>query len=183
MNPAEILLNHFDRITTSTARFVRASDEGVSPTMYSAIYRGFPDVNHITAFTVGLSHYHPVDGAHKELCISMRDEDERWGLACAYIAFQLRERCPFLCGDTINFRTRITATSTMSAFLIVHPRNLAPTETVVDLGTRQVEIVQLIPLHEDERIWLNDGGDVNLFLTRCPPTIAMDPNRRSVAPQ
>jgi hypothetical protein len=112
----------------------------------------------------------------------MRDTDDRWALACAYLAFQLRERCPFVCGDTINFRAQIAESSAMSAFLIIHPRNVAPRDTTVDLGIRQVELVELVPLYEEERAWLNADGDVKMFLSDCPKTLAMDPKRKSLAP-
>ena len=45
----------------------------LSPGMHVAVYRGFPEPGALTGFTVGLSHFHPPGGAHKELTISMRD--------------------------------------------------------------------------------------------------------------
>src|SRR5262245_21722964 len=95
---AEILLKHFDRLAGSEPRIVQVSDEGVRPGMHSLIYRGFPTPDAITGFTGGLSHFHPPGGGHKELVISMRDTDDRWALACAYVAFQLREQFAFGCG-------------------------------------------------------------------------------------
>src|ERR671937_449206 len=155
MTPADKLLNHFDRLTGSEPRFVRVSDEGASPALFVAIYRGFPEPDALTGFTVGLSHFHPPGGAHKELTISMLDTDDRWALACGFVAFNLRERCPFVCGDTINFREPIAKTSPMSAFAIVHPLHISARDSVVDLGIKQVELVQLVPLYEQERAWLS----------------------------
>jgi hypothetical protein len=183
MTAADILLNHFDRLAGTEPRFVPVSDEGARPAMYAAIYCDFPEGGALTGFTVGLSHIHPPGGGHKELFICMRDSDDRWALACAYLAYQLAERCPFVCGDTINFRAQIAESSAMSAFLIVHPRHLSSADTVVDLGIRKVELVELIPLYEDERAWLNAGGDVKMFLRDCPKSLAMDPKRKSLAPK
>ena len=183
MTPADILLDHFDRLAGSEPRFVPVSDEGTQPAMYAAIYRDFPERGALAGFTVGLSHFHPPGGGHKELFICMRDTDDRWALACAYLAFQLRERCPFVCGDTINFRAQIAESSTMSAFLIVHPRHLSPPDTVVDLGIRKVELAELVPLYEEERAWLSAGGDLKMFLRDCPKSLAMDPKRKSLAPR
>jgi hypothetical protein len=183
MTPADFLLNHFDRLTGSEPRFVQVSDEGVCPAMYVAIYRGFPEPEALTGFTVGLSHFHPAGGAHKELTISMRDTDDAWALACGYLAFQLRERCPFTCGDTINFRESISRSSSMSAFVIVHPRYVSAADAVVDLGIRQVGLVQLVPLYEQEREWLNAGGEPNRFLKAYPGTALMDPRRKPFAPR
>jgi hypothetical protein len=46
----------------------------------------------------------------------------------------------------------------MSAFVVVHPLHVSSQDTLVDLGVRQVELVQLVPLYEQERAWLNAGG-------------------------
>src|SRR5690242_20282270 len=183
MTPADKLLNHFDRLTGSEPRFVRVSDEGVSPALYAAIYRGFPEPDALTGFTVGLSHFHPPGGAHKELTISMRDADDVWALACGFVAFQVREGCRFACGDTINFREPIAPSSRMSAFVVVHPRGIPSRDTVVDLGVRQVEIVQLVPLYEEERAWLSGGGDLQRFLNAYPGSALLNPRREPfVAP-
>jgi hypothetical protein len=151
MTPADRPLDHYDRVAGTEARFVRVSDEGASTAMHVAVYRGFPEPGALTGFTVGLSHFHPPGGAHKELTFSVQDADDVWALACGYLAFQLRERCPFGCGSTINFREQIAPVSAMSAFVVVHPLWIPPRDTVVDLGVRQVEIVQLVPLYEEER--------------------------------
>ena len=182
MTPAERLLHHYDRLAGSTPRFVRVSDEAASPAMLVAIYRGFPEPGALTGFTMGLSHFHPPGGGHKEAFICMRDTHDRWALACGFIAFQLRERCPFVCGDTINFRAQIAPSSTMSAFLIVHPRHIAPSDGVVDVGIRRIELVELLPLYEEERAWLAAGGDRKTFLGNCPSSLALDPRRKSLTP-
>jgi hypothetical protein len=183
MTPADKLLDHFDRIAGSEPRFVPISDKGAPTDTFVAIYRGYPEPEALTGFTVGLSHYHPPGGAHKELTISMRDTDDAWALACGFIAFQLRERCPFACGDTINFREQIAQSSSMSAFVILHPLHIPPPDTVVDLGIRQVELAQLVPLYEEERHWLNAGGELKEFLQNCPAAMSLDPRRPSVVPR
>jgi hypothetical protein len=182
MTPAHKLLDHYDRVAGSEPRFVRVSDEGASPVMHVAIYHGFPERDTLTGFTVGLSHFHPPGGAHKELTISMRDSDDVWALACGYLAFQLRERCRFACGDTIDFRERIAPSSSMSAFVVVHPLYVPSRDTTVDLGVRQVEIMQLVPLHERERAWLSGGGDLKSLLRAYPGSAVMNPRREPFVP-
>src|SRR5262249_34072469 len=98
------------------------------------------------------------------------------------LAFQLREQFRFVCGSTIDFHAQIAESSTMSAFLVIHPRHVSPREAVVDLGVHQVELVELVPLYEAERVWLNGGADVKMFLSDCPKSLAMDPKRDSLAP-
>jgi len=45
---------------------------------------------------------------------------------------------------------------------------------VVDIGARQVEIVQLVPIYDSERILLADGGDIAAFLSAFPRHALMD---------
>ena len=182
MTPADKLLDHFDRVTRGEPRFARVSDEGASPAMHVAVYRDFPEAGVLTGFTVGLSHFHPPGGAHKELTISMRDSDDVWALACGYLAFQLRERCRFGCGDTINFREQIAPASAMSAFVVVHPLWIPRRDTDVDLGVGRVEVVQLLPLYEQERAWLSAGGELRTLLQAYPSSALMDPGRKVFVP-
>ncbi len=67
MTPADKLLDHLDRIAGSQPRFYTVSPDGASPVMDVAVYDGFPEAGAITGFTLGLSHFHPPEGAHKEL--------------------------------------------------------------------------------------------------------------------
>ncbi len=182
MTPADKLLNHFDRIAGSEARFVPVSDEEADPAMYVAIYRGFPEPEALTGFTVGLSHFHPRGGGHKELTFSMRDTDDAWALACGFLAFQLRKRCPFECGDTLIFREPIASSSAMSAFVVVHPLHVSSRDMRVNLGVRQVELSQLVPLYEEERVWLCAGGELRVFLNAYPGSTLMNPRRKPFTP-
>jgi len=179
MNPGDRLLSHFDRIVGKPPLFREVSDRDVSPVMNVAVYSGFPERETLTAFTVGLSLFHPPGGAHKELMISMRDSDDVWALACGYTAYQLRERCAFAYGDTIDFGDRISPQSQMTSFITLHPIYISPSDSVLDIGVRQVEIVQLVPIYDSERILLADGGDIAAFLNAFPRHELMDPLRRS----
>ncbi|HZL87396.1 MAG TPA: suppressor of fused domain protein [Pirellulaceae bacterium] len=182
MTPADKLLDHFDRIAGSEPNFLRISDEGVRPILNVAIYRGFPERDALTGFTVGLSHLHPPGGAHKELTISMRDADDVWALACGFVALQFREECPFGCGTCINFREQIAPSSTMSAFLVEHPRYISPQDTIVDLGFRKIEIMQLVPLYPQEYAWLKEGGEPRMLLDANPGWSLMEPRRQPFVP-
>jgi len=175
--PADILLNHLDKLGGSEARYVDVSDEQAQPRMNVAIYQGCPTVGAITGFTIGLSHFHPPGGAHRELTISMRGSDDAWALACGCVAFQLRESSPFECGHTVDFKERIAKSSEMSAFLIVHPRHIHAKDALVDLGVRRVEIVELLPIYQKEMAWLRAGGNVKTLLEALPTAVGMDPRR------
>lgn len=168
-NAGDILLAHYERVTGSQAEFTRVSPVGSNPGLFAAVHRGFPRANAITGFTVGLSHMHSpaTEGyPHRELVVSMTDNDSAWVLAAAFVAFQLRGRCGFDTGETIDFREEIAPVSRMSAFVVVRPTVLQASEAAVDLGVRTVALRQLVPLYEEERAWLMDGGDQELMFQR-----------------
>lgn len=182
-NPAETLLNHFDQLAGREPKFVKVSDEGFQPAIFVAIYRGYPTANAITGFTVGLSHFQSTGGGYKELVISMSDSDDSWALACGYLAYQLRDRCQFVCGDTINFGEQVNNSTGMSAFLVIHPRLITPSNTMIHLDVRRVELVELIPLYQAEYDWINSGGNIESFLQNCPTSVSMNPTRKALAPR
>lgn len=179
MQPAEILLEHFDRLAASRrAKFFPISGE--RPALNVAFYAGAPKIDWSTAFTMGLSHAHS-GNAHKELVIRMHDRDESWALAAGFLAMQLRGRCPFTVGDTINFRERIASASPMNAFVVLDPTFLPTSERIVDIGVRRVQIMQVVPIHESERLWLENGGDVVDFIASVGEAELANPERRAVA--
>ena len=182
MTPAGNLLNHFDRIAGSEPNFHTISPDGASPAMHVALYSGFPEPGAVTGFTIGLSHFHPSQGGHKELTISMRSTEIEWALACGFTAYQLRETCPFNCGDTVNFHEKISASSGMNGFLVTHPAHIATNDATVDLGFRKVELVELVPLYEQERLWILAGGNTSDLLQSCPRRDFMNPKRVPYSP-
>jgi hypothetical protein len=70
----------------------------------------------------------------------------------------------------------------MSAFVVVHPFYIASKDSVVDIGTGPVEIVQLVPVYESERAWLMAGGPTKTFLNAYHRSEFMDPKRMSFSP-
>ncbi|MEA2570007.1 MAG: hypothetical protein QOI24_2008 [Acidobacteriota bacterium] len=185
MKPAERLLAHFDAIGGSEAAFRTVSPPGAMPALHVAIYRDAPEPGAITGFSFGLSLVHPVDGppdVHRELMVAMLDDDESWALAAGFVAYELREQCSFVCGDTINFREQISPRSAMNSFLVTHPLLLPPNAREVDIGVRRVRLVQFIPLYEEERIRLADRAAQAPFLRAFSPRELMNPFRASYRP-
>ncbi|HEX4331150.1 MAG TPA: suppressor of fused domain protein [Usitatibacter sp.] len=182
MSPADLLLDHFDRIAKRQATFARASPEGDGAPINLAIYRGFPSDGAFTAFTVGLSHCHPPGGSHQELTISMQDDDDIWALAMGVVAHRLREQSAFNCGDTINFGEAISGGSSMSAFVVSHPTLISAAECEIDIGVRKIRLVELIPIFQQEREWLAKGGSLQRMLNDRPRALLMNPNRTLLIP-
>lgn len=178
-NAAEKLLNHFDRICGTEAKYLRISDEASKPAMDVVIYQGYPTPDAITGFTTGLSHFHPPGGAHKELTISMRSSDNGWAVTCGHLALELRESCTFTCGDRINLGEPIVKSSPMSSFVVVHPLHITPQDSFIDLGIRQIELIQLVPIYKEESLWLSSGGELKLLLEALSGDVSMDPQRKA----
>jgi hypothetical protein len=177
MKPAERLLAHFDRIAgPSEPAFYPISEQ--SPKISVAVYLNSPERDVFTAFTTGLSHSHPPEGGHRELAILMRAGDDiSWALACAFVADQLEDRAPFNCHDTINFREAISPASEMNAFVVAHPLFLDAKDTLIDIGVREVELVQMIPIFASELQWLRAGGKSREFLSDLGDSEWMNPLR------
>jgi hypothetical protein len=175
---AELLEAHYVRLTGCEGESFQVSDS--PPAVFAVLHRGFPRNGASAGFTFGLSNSHSpaTEGhPHRELVVCMAGEDSSWVLAVAYLAVQLRGRCGFDRGDTINFRAEIASGSRMSAFLVAHPLAFNRTDAEVDIGIRHVSLRQLVPLYEEERAWLMSGGDEQLLMDRFSVDELMNPQR------
>ncbi len=66
----------------------------------------------------------------------------------------------------------------MAAFVAVHPQWLSAEQAIINLGERQVEITQLIPIYKSEQHWLADQGDLQTLLAAYPKEELMNPRRK-----
>ena len=162
-SPIEQLLDNYDRITECDATFRGASGDDPSVKLNVATYSGFPSSGCSTSFTVGLFRLHD-GGAPKELTISMRGAEEVWELACGYAAKNFWRNCQFNHGDIIDFEDKISSQSEMSAFVVVTPINLSSDNHTLTIGSTEIRMMQVLPIYEQERVWLSSGGDVDQFL-------------------
>jgi hypothetical protein len=183
MLPADLLLAHFDSIAGSEPSYRQISPEGEVTAMNVAVYRNYPLPSAITGFTIGLSHFHPADGGHIELTISMLDLDEVWALAVGYVALKAREHFRFGIDDTIDFGAQISTKSEMSAFVVTHPAHLGVAGCAVDIGVRRVTLVELVPIYQEERVWLLAGRTFQDLLGANPRETFMNPRRGLLVPR
>lgn len=150
---AELFLDHLDGRIGSEPQFqLFGPDDGDLPRVTSIIYRDQPEAGLLTAFTYGLSLANHPDwklGA-PELVLCVESEDSAWGWAIADVAAQLRGKCPFSVGNTINFREQIAAYSAMSAFFVFFPTVLDREAATIRLPDRTVHIVGMYPIYEGE---------------------------------
>lgn len=154
MNNGELFLQHIDRITGRSEDVIRQIErtDPTLPPVAVFVYKDWPEVGFITGFTLGLSAAsHPEWKIGKpELMISVESEDEAWMFAVGYMAEQLRGRCPFRYGDTINFHAQISEESELDAFLVFAPPFLEKAEMAVNLRDFTCNIAGMYPMFSSE---------------------------------
>lgn len=142
-----------------------AEDGG--PNVTSIVYRDLPEAGLLTSLTYGLSVAdHPEwTLGRPELCISVRSDDRRWGMAIAYLASALAGRCPFRYGDVIDFGEPVTDTTRLSAFVVFTPLVIDKADFLNVLGEPEeagpadvIHIAGMYPIHQSEREFIHSEG-------------------------
>jgi hypothetical protein len=174
MNDREIYFSHLTSITGNPkpeVHRVGARDEP-SDNVTILVYRDWPTVEMTSAFTFGLSHATHPDWKHgrAELTISMESNNDSWPEAIGRMVSELRGRCPFTFGETINYGKPISTESAMSAFLVFAPIHLTKREAQVRLKEYNCIIKAVYPLFEEElgllerlgleAFWKQPGWDI-----------------------
>lgn len=155
VSPAERYLEHLNRIFKTEPEFLRNDSliDGI-PGVTTIIYRNALEEGLITGCTYGLSLVaHPAwKFGRAELCITVESEEEAWPDVAGYVANQLRGKCPFSYGETINFGELISEDSDMDNFFVFAPAALEKTEYLnIDIGLDYtITISGLYPIYSDE---------------------------------
>lgn len=163
MTPAEKYLEHLYTVFKREPEFYKNDSliEGAS-NVTSIVYRDFPTIGNITAVTYGLSVVgHDEWGETRpELCICVESENLNWGIVIGYIANQLRGKSPFIYGNTIDFRNKVSEDSEMDAFLVFTPSIFEESEYLnIDVGLDyKINLTALYPLYRNEVDVLNRIG-------------------------
>lgn len=177
---AEKYLEHLDRIFKVEPKYFRHSKEGEYPPFHSFTYRDTPEKGLITGLTSGVSFIEqPEEGnVRPELMICVDTDDDLWVLALADIGYMRRGEYHFQPGDTINFNAKISEQSDMTSFFVWHQGLFNESLELVCLPDWHIRIMQLFPIHDDERILIHEHGPEWLFeLVKDP----CDVRRPSVA--
>ena len=177
---AEKYLEHLDKIFKVEPRYFTHSKEDEYPPFHSFTYRDIPDKGMITGFTSGVSfvEQHEESNVRPELMICVDTEDDIWVLALADIGYQHRGEYHFKPGDTINFNSKISEESEMSSFFVWHQNVINEEYEVICLPDWHIKILQLFPVHDDERLLIHEHGPDWLFELVDDPC---DIKRESVA--
>jgi hypothetical protein len=153
-NNAELFIRHLDRITARSEDVIRKVEPSRPnvPHVFVFVYKNWPEPGLITGFTFGLSAVPHPDWkfGRPELMISVESLDESWPLAVGAMAEQLRGRCPFCYGHTINFRAKVSKESDLDAFLVFAPLFLKKEQMSVKLVDYTCNIAGMYPLFSSE---------------------------------
>jgi len=173
----DLYLEHLDSLSDRSAEFFRASPPNDDWPISTVMYPGASADDVYVSFTAGLSY-----GTHQswkfgrpELCISIRSQDRRWGLAIGDIAERLKGDCPFCYGDIIRFGTKISQESEMSAFVAFAPSFIDATAMQIKLPDWTINLTQMYPIYEGE-IDLIESSGLKAFLSR-PGSFFENPDR------
>jgi len=175
MSALEKYLTHLDGIFQAEPEFFpeKTLVEGIYG-VTSIVYRNIPEPGMTTGVTFGLSSldHSAWKVSRPELCISVESEDISWGQVAGYLANQGRGKIDFCYGDTVNFRSPISADSEMDAFLIFTPAILSREDFLdIDVGQEYtISIAGLFPIYSSEievynkigleKFWHHPGFDM-----------------------
>lgn len=147
------------------------------PFVYNLVYKN-EDQNQISAFTYGLSTIDPYSKENKkEICIQMHSDHLQWALVAAYLVNQLRGDCPFNEGEIIKLGQQIEPHSELNAFVVIQciiPH--AKQQLLEGKKTRNIDLMQLIPIHEQEIPLISKLG-LAAFIQKLLPEIS-NPKRK-----
>ena len=125
-------------------------------------YADLPEPVCLTAVTYGLSLAEHAEwrAGKPELTLSVRSRDEMWSRAMGHIAEEMRGRCPFSYGNTIDFGDQVSTGSGMTAFVVFAPASLDRADFLgIDVGdVLPVNLSGLYPIHESERQFIQKHG-------------------------
>ena len=162
MNKAELFIRHLDQITERKEDRIQKIESSAPalPNVFVFVYKNWPEVGFITGFTFGLSAASHPDWkfGKPELMISVESDDEAWPFAIGHLAEQLRGKCPFCYGNTINFHAKVSEASDLDAFLIFAPAFLKKEQWKVQLDGFTCNIAGIHPMYSSELSLYNEIG-------------------------
>lgn len=163
MTSTEKYLAHLERVFEQEPEFLKEESlqEGM-PGVSSLVFNHHPESEMMTTVTYGLSLGEHPDWkfGRPELLLCVDSREKAWTQIAGYVANQLRGKCPFTYGLTINFRNQIAPDSDMDAFLIFAPAILNKADYLrIDIGLPYaISIAGLYPIYSSEISFINTKG-------------------------
>ena len=158
-------LEHLDSIFKVEPKYFKHSKEDEFPPFHTFTYRDIPEKGMVTGFTSGISFVEqPIESnVRPELLICVDTQDDLWVLALADIGYQHRGEYHFQPGDTINFNVKISDESDMTSFFVWHQNLIHEDYETICLDDCHIKLLQLFPVHDDERLLIHKHGPEWLF--------------------
>jgi hypothetical protein len=168
MNIVEEYLDWLKQIVGDGGKIYDISGMDIAPQIFVVIFDQVPEVGHKTAYSFGLSSVaHPEwRFSRPELVISVKSDDNSWGLAMGEIIRQKRGSDLFEYGSVFQFGERISDESEMSAFLVFANSLYDPGQETATFCDRSIGLSQLYPIYADESETIKRIG-VEAFFFRC----------------
>lgn len=153
---------------------------GDLPPVSLLIYRDTPEKGLITGLTIGMSFVdQPCDHPQRhELMICVESNDALWVLALATVACTGRGNFHFSPGETIAFNAKISDQSSMTSFLVWYQNVFDAELEIIRAPDWDIKVVQLFPIHDDERVLIEQHGTEWFFPLVEDP---WDVTRKSIA--
>lgn len=163
MTSTEKYLTHLQSVFRQEPEFfIEKSLQERVPGVSSLIFNHKPESEMMTAITYGLSLGKHPDWTlgRPELILSVESQEKAWTQIAGYVANQLRGKCPFNYGLTINFGNKIAPDSDMDAFLIFAPATLDKEDYLkIDVGLEySINIAGLYPIYSSEILFIKSEG-------------------------
>ncbi len=150
----EQYLGMLDELTGQQPKQIHQIIGGEDPPQLVVLsYADLPEEDHQTAFTFGLSSIEKAEWklGRPELLISVKSLDPSWPLAMGDIAARRRNELLFECGTILDFGEPVSSESLMSCFLIFTNSLLDKDDSTMLLSDRTIHLVQLYPIHREEK--------------------------------
>lgn len=150
---AELFLDHITEMF-GKEDFIRKIPElkrnGVPVHVF--FYHNLPENGYLTAITYGLSESNHPKWIHgkPELIITLKTEDESWGIAAGEFAAKYQGEKTFSYGDIFTTDNPISDESEMTGFLVFAPSFLSKEQAAIELKTKNIYLIGMYPIYPEE---------------------------------
>lgn len=150
--------------------------------VFSVVFTDGPEPGLVTGITYGLSLLVGSSASGRELCITMRSDNQEWAMVPAVTVAALRGLCPFIPGMVIGYEKPYVEGSGLSGLLLGAPEPRLRLEQRINLAAMPgrdaddfVEIVGAYPIYPSERKFFHARGAEMAWSSEWDPTNPLRP--------
>jgi len=156
-----------EEITDCEGTYFPIHDEEDKPSgIVIATYENIPEASHKTFFSYGLSiaQHQEWKSSTPELLLSVKSDEDDWGLAMGEVILQSRSKSLFSVGTVVDFKAKISSDSDMSAFFIYFNCLLEREASYIRIpGIMPIFLQQMYPIYASEIDLFNEIGPQKFF--------------------